>query len=74
MSEPDYIQAIYEHILELGAPGDVVRTGIFPWLQAQHGLSGTDAARIRRQAMKELKRRGLVERLNTRGPNVRILA
>lgn len=74
MTEPDYIQAIYDHIRESGAPDDVVRTDIFPWLQARYGLSRTDAARIRRQAMKELKRRGLVERINTRGPNVQILA
>ena len=74
MTAPDYIQAIYDHIRESGGPGDVVRTDIFPWLQTRYGLSRTDAARIRRQAMKELRRRGLVERINIRGPNVHILA
>jgi hypothetical protein len=73
MSEPDYTQAIYDHIRESGDPGDVVLTDIHPWLRAQYGLSASDAKRVRRDAMIELTSRGLIERLKVRSRYVAIL-
>ncbi len=49
-------------------------TSIRPWLEKTYGLGFSDAARVRRIAMNELTAQGKVERLNTRGRYVRILA
>jgi hypothetical protein len=70
----DYTAAVYDYLRTLGNPGDEVRTEIRPWLSRTYGLDYRDAARVRRHAMRELKRRRLAERINTRGAYVRILA
>lgn len=70
----DYAEAVYDYLRSLGDPGDEVMTSIRPWLEKTYGLAYPVAARIRRIAMKELTARGKVERLNTRGRYVRILA
>ena len=70
----DYTAAVYDYLRTLGDPGDEVMTSIRPWLEKTYGLGYPDEARIRRTAMHELTAQGKVERLNTRGRYVRILA
>lgn len=70
----DYTSVVYEYLRTLGGPGDEVMTSIRPWLEKTYSLGYPDAARIRRIAMSELTAQGKVERLNTRGRYVRILA
>lgn len=70
----DYTAAVYDYLRSLGDPGDEVMTSIRPWLEKTYGLGYPDAARIRRIAMTEVAARGKIERLNTRGGHVRILA
>ena len=70
----DYTAAVYDYLRTLGDPGDEVMTSIRPWLEKTYGLDYPDAARIRRIAMTELTSAGRIERLNTRGRYVRILA
>ena len=69
----DYVQVVYDYIHTLGDVGDEVRTEIWPHLSKKFDLTPAEATRARRRAMRELTNRGLVERLNTRGPYVRIL-
>lgn len=70
----DYVEAVYTYLRTLGDVGDEVRTEIRPYLTKEFGLSHAEARRVRSRAMKELRARGMVERLNVRGPYVRILA
>ena len=74
VSNIDYTAAVYDYLRILGDPGDEVMPSIRPWLEKTHGLGYPDAARIRRLAMNELTAQGKVERLNTRGRYLRILA
>lgn len=67
-------QRVYEYLRTLGDPGDEVMTSIRPWLEKAYGLGYPHAPRIRRIAMNELTAQGKVERFNTRGRYVRILA
>jgi hypothetical protein len=69
----DYANEVYDYIRTLGEPGDEVRTAIRPWPETTYGLSYAEAAKARSRAMKDLTKRGLVERLNVRGAYVRIL-
>ncbi len=64
---------VYRYLRTLGDPGDEVRTKVRPWLQGEHGLTYREAARIRATTMKSLRKLGLAERINVRGPYVRIL-
>lgn len=69
----DYAQVVYDYIHTLGDVGDEVRTQIWPYLSKKFDLTPAEATRARRHAMRQLTNRGLIERLNTRGPYVRIL-
>ena len=73
MPSLDYTRQIYDHLRTLGEPGDEVLSRIKPWLKATYGLSEREAVQIRKVAMADLTSRGLIERLNVRGPYVRIL-
>jgi hypothetical protein len=63
---------VYDYIHTLGNVGDEVRTEIWAYLSKKFDLTPAEATRARRQAMRELTDRGLIERLNTRGPYARI--
>ncbi len=69
----DYTQEVYDYVSSLGKVGDVVKTAIHPWLMETYGLNRAEARAARGHAMKELKRRGLVERINVRSRALRIL-
>ena len=70
----DYTMAIYwEHLRRRGGPGDVVTTYAHRWLMEKYGLDRAEAASVRDKAHRELKRDGYIERVNVRGPYVRIL-
>jgi hypothetical protein len=69
----DYTRAVYDYLRNLGEVGDEVPTAIHPYLMKKFDLTPEEAHRARAQAMRDLKARGMVERLNTRGPYVRIL-
>jgi hypothetical protein len=47
---------------------------IKPWLKATYGLTEDEAIKARNLAMDSLTARGQIERLNVRGPYVRILS
>ncbi|RHW22779.1 hypothetical protein D0Z08_31205 [Nocardioides immobilis] len=69
----DYTRAVYNYLRTLGDVGDEVRTAIHPYLMTKFDLTSEEAHSARAQAMRDLKSRGMVERLNTRGPYVKIL-
>lgn len=69
----DYTRAVYDYLRTLGDVGDEVRTEIHPYLMKKFDLTPEEAQKARAQAMRDLKARGMVERLNTRGCYVRIL-
>ncbi|GAB2646811.1 hypothetical protein [Kribbella swartbergensis] len=73
MSNIDYTSQIYEYLRTLGEPGDEVLSRIKPWLKSTYGLSEREAVHARKVAMEALTSQGLIERLNVRGPYVRIL-
>ena len=64
---------VYGYLRTLGGPGDEVRTEVRPWLQREHGMTHREARRVRAKAMKDLKELGLAQRINVRGPYVRLL-
>lgn len=69
----DYTRAVYEHLRTLGeVGGPEFKTDIHPWLMKKYDLSSEEAHAVRERVMHELKQRGMVERVNTRG-NLRIL-
>lgn len=74
MSQMDYTQQVYDYLRTLGDPGDEVLSRIKPWLKATYGLSEDEAVRVRKVAMDVLTARGVIQRINVRGPYVRILA
>jgi len=67
----DIVAAVLGYIRTLGEPGEEVRTAIKPWLMQTFGMDDAEAQRWRRRAMRELA--GKIERINVRGPYVRIL-
>jgi len=69
----DYTRAVYDYLRTLGDVGEVVPTAIHPYLMAKFDLTPEQAHRVRAQAMLNLKTRGMVKRLNTRGRHVEIL-
>lgn len=70
---PDYTRAVYDHLRTLGeVGGPEFKTDIHPWLMHKYDLSADEAHAARERVMQELKERGMVERVNTRG-NLRIL-
>ncbi len=71
---PDYTRAVYDYLRTLGNVGDEVPTAIHPHLMEKFDLMPEEAQRARAVAMRDLTARGMVERLNTRGPYVKILA
>ncbi len=73
MSQMDYTQQIYDYLRTLGGPGDEVISRIKPWLKATYGLTEREAVRVRKIATESLTARGLIQRVNVRGPYVRIL-
>ena len=70
----DYTRAVYDYLRTLGDVGDEVPTAIHPHLMKKFDLTPEEAQSIRARAMRDLAARGMVERLNTRGPYVKILA
>lgn len=69
----DYTRAVYNHLRTLGdVGGPEFKTDIHPWLMHKFDLGADEAHSVRSRAMHELKERGMVERINTRG-NLRIL-
>ncbi len=69
----DYTRAVYDHLRTIGeVGGSEFKTDIHPWLVQKFDLGADEAHAIRAQVMQELKDRGMVERINTRG-NLRIL-
>jgi hypothetical protein len=73
-TEIDYAAVIYdEHIRSRGGPGDLVPTSVHHFLMARFDMDGPTARKVRDRSVRELKARGLIERVNTRGPYVRIL-
>jgi hypothetical protein len=69
----DYTRAVYEHLRTLGeVGGPEFKTDIHPWLMKKYKLTNEEAHAVRERVMQELKGRGMVERLNTRG-NLRIV-
>lgn len=73
MPDTDYTSQVYDYLRTLGEPGDEVLSRIKPWLKSTYGLSEQEAVLARKAAMEALTARGLIQRLNTRGPYVRIL-
>lgn len=73
MSQMDYTNQVYDYLRTLGEPGDEVISHIKPWLKATYGLSEREAVRARKTAMETLSARGLIQRINVRGPYVRIV-
>jgi hypothetical protein len=73
VSDTDYTSQVYDYLRTLGEPGDEVLSRIKPWLKATYGLSEQDAVLARKVAMETLTDRGLIQRINIRGPYVRIL-
>lgn len=69
----DYTAAVYDYLRTLGDVGDEVPTAIHPHLVNKFNLTPEEAHRIRAQAMRDLTARGVVDRLNVRGPYIRIL-
>jgi len=69
----DYTQRVYDYLRTLGDPGDEVLSRIKPWLKSSYGMTEREAVQVRKLAMEALTTRGLVERVNIRGPYVRIL-
>jgi hypothetical protein len=70
----DYPRAVYEYLRTLGDIGDVVPTAIHPYLMKTFDLAPLEARKARAKAMADLQSRHVVERLNTRGCYVKILA
>jgi hypothetical protein len=62
-----------EHLRSRGGPGEVVQTDAIHWLMERFDLEQPDAVKVRNRANRELKRGGYIERINVRGPYVRIL-
>jgi hypothetical protein len=70
----DYTRAVYDYLRTLGRVHEVVPTAIHPFLIKKFDLTPAEARRVRAQVMRDLKARGMAERLNTRGRYVEILA
>ncbi|NIK54649.1 hypothetical protein [Kribbella shirazensis] len=73
MSQLDFTNQVYDYLRTLGEPGDEVISRIKPWLKATYGLDEREAVHARKIAMGRLFARGLIHRVNARGPYVRIL-
>jgi hypothetical protein len=73
MSQIDYTSRVYDYLRTLGEPGDEVISRIKPWLKATYGMTEAEAVQARKTAMNTLTSRGLIQRVNVRGPYVRIL-
>jgi hypothetical protein len=74
MPETDYTGQVYDYLRTLGEPGDEVLSRIKPWLKATYGLTEDEAVKARKLAMDTLTARRRIERINVRGPYVRILS
>jgi len=70
----DYTRAVYDYLRTLGDVGEKVPTAIHPHLMKKFDLTPEEARRVRAQVMRDLKAGGMAERLNIRGPYVKILA
>lgn len=69
----DYTRAVYNHLRTLGdVGGPEFKTDIHPWLMQKFDLGAAEAQSVRAKVMRQLRERGMVERINTRG-NLRIL-
>lgn len=72
--EPDYTMIMYEeHLRARGGTGDIVQTDAVHWLMERFDVEQADAVKIRNRANRALKKQGYIERINVRGPFVRIL-
>jgi hypothetical protein len=72
----DFSAVVYEKLrenVELREGRQLSRVQIRPWLSTTYGFSVRDGRRVRDAAMADLKRRGKIRRVNTRGPWVEIL-
>ncbi|WP_148613413.1 hypothetical protein [Nocardioides rubriscoriae] len=69
----NYTRAVYDHLRTQGVVGGPeFKTDIHPWLMHEFDLGADEAHLVRARVMRELKERGMVERINIRG-NLRIL-
>jgi hypothetical protein len=72
----DFSAVIYDKLRENAELRDgqqMSRVQIRPWLSDTYGFTREEARRIRNAAMADLKMRGKIRRVNTRGPWVEIL-
>ncbi|SCE69109.1 hypothetical protein GA0070558_1034 [Micromonospora haikouensis] len=66
---PEYADAVYRFVQAHATIEDgqrVCREPLYPWLMEEFGLNIHDVKAIRTSAVKELERRGLVQRPNPR--------